>query len=559
MAAFGTSAMVAAIAGLISPPAIGTSSYPTVPQITAIASAPRSQTLVIRGGRVEWLSLRPIRWTPVSFPAGAAPPLARGPMRPTAVAVTSSGIGLAGMSNGVVFEIAPGANHAADAFALLPESRVVALAGMGTLGHLKALVSTQRGTYSTGLAGSLAVWWPGKEAATVVAPANAQGTWAAIAGGQLRWAPATTGTHIGAPPGSAWTLASSRLLGIHTLMAERPGGTVAIATEGGAVLSGSPGEGLTTLLQTVATSPLGAAAKPVGLVASSFPTPGNLFVLAAVDEPLLVDGYAGWEALGGPPTNVHLLADVGGSVVEALAGGGLRVVAVNPALALAPPVGRSVPPWLASALGLAVFVVLVILAGFATWRLPRRPRVAVAAVAGVVLFGIGAVAAGRFVVPPAARYTWSQVNQAWLNGTYAASVASWLLTPSQCKVLAPAAGWKGPIPTTLTTTVAIDGPHQAVPTCELQARKSVAQSIAAMGRPLDKQLSLNTTSYFLYLNLGSNATAAVQISSRSACERLLGTCIATGNSGRWAAYYSVQLAFPKKAYSLWQKVMGWST
>lgn len=77
-----------------------------------------------------------------------------------------------------------------------------------------------------------------------------------------------------------------------------------------------------------------------------------------------------------------------------------------------------------------------------------------------------------------------------------------------------------------------------------------------MRRPLDEQLNQNATSYFLYVNLGSNATEAAQTAAQTACRALSGTCSPTGNNGHFPAYYAVQLLFPKKDYSLWQKVMG---
>lgn len=555
------------------------------PTITAIASATGTRTLAIRGGRVEWLSLHPTRWTPVTLPTRFDPPLA-GSMHPTAVAVTNQGVGLVGMSDGVVLAIKPGAATAV-ASAVVADylwSPVVALGGMGTIGHLDLLVSTSAGTYSVGLKGAMALWWPHKEANAVVAPANSQGSWAAVVDGHLQWASAaagpqgwwayaagawqvassTTGAEVwhpgfwfwvGAPAGSAWTQASSPALGAHPLLTELPGGTVAVATQSGTVLSGFPGGGLNAELHTVATSTLGSAAGPVGLVATSFPTPGNLLILAAANEPLLVDGYPGWEALGGPTTNVHLVADIGGNVVEVLVNGGLRVVAVNPTLGLVPSAGRSVPGWVGPALGLAVLMVLLVLAGFATWRLPWRARVAVFSAVGVVLFGVGGVAVGRFVIPTAARYTRSQVQQAWVDGSYAGSSGNWLVTPSQCAILTRALGWKGPVPTTLTTMVAADGPRQAVPTCDLEARQSQAQNVAAMRQPLNRQLNQNATSYFLFLNLGSDATGAVQTTAQSACSRLRGACEPTGENGHFAAYYGVRLLFPEKEYSLWQKVI----
>ncbi|MHB1527204.1 MAG: signal peptidase II [Candidatus Dormibacteria bacterium] len=560
-----------------------TTTASSVPQITAIASATGTRTLAIRGGRVEWLSLHPTRWTPVTLPTRFYPPLVGPRMHPTAVTVTSAGVGLVGMSDGVVLAITPGADHASAVVADSLWSPVVALAGMGTIGHLDLLVSTTAGTYSVGLKGAMAAWWPHKEASAVAAPANSQGSWAAIVGGRLQWAAAagsqgwwayaagawqvassTTLTEVwrpgswfwvGAPAGSSWSQASARVLGPDSLLTEAPGGGIAVATSAGAVLQGAPGGGLGMQLHTVATSPLGSAAKPTGLVRTWFPTPGNVLILAAANEPLLVDGEPGWESLGGP-AKVHLVADVGGSVVEVLVNGGVRAVAINPALGLVPSPGRSVPGWVGPALGLAVLVILLVLAGFATWRLPWRPRVAVFTAAGVVLFGFGGVAVGRFVIPPAARYTQSQVHQAWLNGTSAGSSGNWLVTPSQCAILTRALEWKGPVPTTLTTTVAIDGPRQAVPTCELQARQSAAQDVAAMRQPLNDQLNQNSISYFLYLNLGSNATAPVQAESQTACLALRGACAPTGNSGHFMAYYSVQLVFPPKVYNLWQKLMG---
>lgn len=448
--------------GLYSTPAIATSA---AAQITAIASASGSRTLAIRGGKVEWLSPNPTRWTPVTLPTRFNPPIVR-LMYPTAVAVTSSGLGLVGMSDGVVLAISPNSPQAADVVADYLLSPVVTLAGMGTMGHLEMLISTSGGTYSVGLKGPLAVWWPHKEASAVVAPANSEGTWAAVVDGRLRWASAAvTQGGVGWNPGtwlrfwtanltlvqvwrpgwwaSAWSQASSRTLGPHAFLTERPGGTVAVATQSGVVLTGAPGEGLSAVMHTVATSPLGLAAKPTGLVSTQFPTPGNVFVLAAGNDPLLVDGYPGWEALGGPTTNnVRLVADIGGTVVEALATGGVKAVAVNPTVGSVPSPGRAVPGWVGPSLGFAVLLALLVLAGFAAWRLPWRPRVAVFTAAGVVMFGIGGVAVGRFVLPTAARYTRSQVRQAWLNGTYAASVGSWLITPSQCEVLATAVGWK---------------------------------------------------------------------------------------------------------------------
>ncbi len=124
-------------------------------------------------------------------------------------------------------------------------------------------------------------------------------------------------------------------------------------------------------------------------------------------------------------------------------------------------------------------------------------RASAVAAVGVVATGIAAAtflcassfsAGGLYSTPAiatsaaqAARYTQSEVQQAWLNGTYSGSAGSWLVTPSQCAVLTRALEWEGPIPTTLTTTVAIDGPRQAVPTCELQARQSVPRASRQLG------------------------------------------------------------------------------
>lgn len=573
-----------------SPPAI-TATSSSVPQITALASASGSRTLAIRAGHVEWLSLDPMRWTPVSLATRFPFPL-NGAMQPTAVALTSRGVGLVGTSTGVVLAIAPGADHPAAGFADTAWGRVVALAGMGTSGHLEMLIATTAGTYSYGVPSPLAVVWPHKEATAVVAPANGQGTWAAVVGGHLMWASAAAATAAGGlewdpgtwsrfkrassttwtevwhpgfwswvnePVGSAWTQAAGFALGHHPLITERPGGQVAVATRKGAVLAGSPGEGLHTQLHTVANSPLGAAAKPTGLVATSFPTPGNVLVLAAAGAPLLVDGWSGWESLGGPTTTVHLVADAGGSVVEALAGGGVKVVAVPPTVGFMPSSGRSVPWWVGPAFGLAVLLALLTLAGFAAWRLPWRPRVAVFAAAGVLVFGAGGVAVGRFVIPSAARYTRSQVQEAWVNGVDAAGIGSWLLTPPQCGWLARAVGWHGPLPNEVTTAGEPSYgqlPNEVVPSCAVWAQQSPAQDHAAMRHPLSVDLNQDSTTYYLQIDLGPVATAATQAAAQSACTRLGSACEPLGQNGHFVAYYAVRVALPHSFYSLWQKVMG---
>ncbi len=554
--------------------------------ISAIASSPGNQTLAIRAGKVDWLALDPTRWTRCALPSHFVPPLA-GSMHPTVVAVTNEGVGLVGMSNGVVLAAAPGARHAAAVVADYMPGRVVALAGMGSIGHLQLLVSTATGTYSVGLKGPLAVWWPHREATAVAAPPNSQGAWAALVAGRLAWAAtperALPGggvswscpsfTFVGGPqpkpstgwcgmpgPSARWTVASSADLGRNALLAESPDGIVAVATHRGAVLTGDPGEGLSSELHTVATGPLGPAATPIGLVTTYSPSGvGNVLALVAAGTPLLVDGWSGWETAGGP-ARVRLAAGVGSDVVEVQPSGSVRVVNLyQPGVAYAPP-QRSVPSWVEPALGLAGLMVLLVLAGCAAWRLPWRPwRVAVFTVAGVVLVGFGGVAVGRFVAPMADHYTRSQVQQAWVNGTYVGSWGNWLVTPSQCAILTGALGWKGPVPSTLTTTVAPDGPGQAVPTCDLEARHSQAQNVAAMGQPLNRQLSQNAISYFLFLNLGTTAPRAVQTASQSACSRLRGACEPSGANGHFLAYYAVRLVFPPKDYGLWQKVIGGSS
>ncbi len=568
-----------------------TTTASSVPRITALASASGSRTLAIRGGHVEWLSLDPTRWTPVSLATRFPFPL-NGAMQPTAVAVTSRGVGLVGMSTGVVLAIAPGADHPAAGFADTAWGRVVALAGMGPIGHLEMLIATTAGTYSYGLPSPLAVVWPHKEATAVVAPANSQGTWAAVVGGHLMWASVAAGTAAGGlewdpgtwsrfkrassttwteawhpgfwfwgnePAGSAWSQASSRPLGVHPLLTERPGGQVAVATRKGAVLAGSPGESLSAQLHTVATSPLGAAAEPTGLVATAFATPGNVLVLATAGAPLLVDGWSGWESLGGPTTTVHLVADVGGSVVEVLAGGGVKVVAVPPTVGLMPSPGRSIPGWAGPAFGLAVLLALLTLAGFAAWRLPWRPRVAVFTAAGVLVFGAGGVAVGRFVIPPAARYTRSQVQEAWVNGADAAGIGSWLLTPPQCGWLARAVGWHGPLPNEVTTAGEPSYgqlPNEVVPSCAVWVQQSPAQDHAAMRHPLSVDLNQDSTTYYLQIDLGPVATAVTQAAAQGACTRFASACEPVGQNGKFLAYYAVRVALPHSFYSVWQKVLG---
>lgn len=271
-----------------------------------------------------------------------------------------------------------------------------------------------------------------------------------------------------------------------------------------------------------------------------------------------MEGWSGWETDGGPLGSQVIVAGVGSDVVETQPTGSVRVVNLQqPGVAYAAP-QRPVPSWVGPALGCAALLVLVVLLALATRRLPWRPRrVAVFTVAGVVFVGFVGVAVGRFVVPTADHYTRSQVQQAWLNGTYVGSSGNWLVTPSQCAILIGALGWKGPVPSALTTTVAPDGPGQAVPTCDMEARLSQAQNVAAMEQPLNRQRNQNAISYFLYLNLGTNATGAVQAASQSACSRLRGSCEPTGNDGHLLAYYAVRLVFPNKDYSLWQKMMGW--
>lgn len=575
-----------AVVGVLVPTAAAT---PPVGQmghaITAIASSPISRTLAIRSGHVDWLSLHPTRWTSVELPTRFDSP-ARGSMRPTAIAVTNAGEGLVGMSDGVVLGIPPGARHAsARVVADYMPGRVVALAGHWTLGHLQLLVSTSSGTYSVGLTGALAVWWPHRTATAVVAPAYTPGTWAGIVAGRLAWAatPAPGGkglpacaqfAPLGGPqpkpltrsgrcampggPAARWTLASSAYLGRGALLAESPDGTVAIATRSGAVLTGFPGEGLNAELHTVAPAPLGTSARPMGLVETYSPSGvGNVLALAANGTPLLVDGWTGWETFGGP-VRTRLAAGLGPDVLEVQPSGSLRVVNLQqPGVAYAAP-QRPVPSWAGPALGGAALLVVALLLALAARRLPWRPRrVAVFTVAGVVLAGFGGAAIGRFVIPPAARYTEGQLQRAWHDGADAGASGSWLLTPSQCHVLTAALGWKGPIPTTLTTTVAPDGPAQAVPACEVLARQSVAQHTAAMRRPLDEKLNQGSISYFLYLNLGSNATGAVQAASQVACSRLRGTCRPSGANGHLLACYAVQILLPEKGYHLWQKMMGW--
>ena len=324
---------------------------------------------------MEWLTVAPRRyWTPVSLPG-----------QPTAVAVTNRGVGLVGESDGVVLALAPGADHASAVVADYLWSPVVALAGMGILRHLEMLISTTSGTYSVGLKGPLAVWWPHQEATAVVAPETRSQveSWAAIVGGHLVWTSITPRPATGAvwspgtwlrfkktssatwtlvwrvgswssypsKPANAWTRASSRAFGANALLAGQSGGYIAVATHGGAVLAGFPGSGLTAELHTVPANLLGPTPVPTGAVA-----------------------------------DVHLLAAVGGNVVEVLAGGSLRVVPIDPALAFSPPV-VPMPPWLGPVLGFAVILALLGLAGVALWRLPSRARAAVVAAAKAVKSG----------------------------------------------------------------------------------------------------------------------------------------------------------------------------
>ncbi len=288
--------------------------------ISAIASSPGNRTLAIRAGKVEWLALDPTRWTLVALPSHFVPSLA-GSMHPTVVAVTNKGVGLVGMSDGVVLAIEPGARHVAAVVADYMSGRVVGLAGMGDLGHLQLLVSTSSGTYSVGLTGALAVWWPHRTASAVVAPTYSPGTWAGIVTGRLVWAetpaPGVKGLPACAqfalvggpqakplagycamlgPAARAWTLASSAYLGRRALLAESPDGTVAIATHSGAVLTGFPGEGLNAVLHTVATAPLGPAARPMGLVETYSPSGvGNVLALVAARTPVRVNpSETGW-------------------------------------------------------------------------------------------------------------------------------------------------------------------------------------------------------------------------------------------------------------------------
>lgn len=516
----------------------------STPQITAIASSPGSRTLAIRGGKVEWLSLNPTRWTPVSVPTAMVPALAHGPMRPTAVAVTNQGVGLAGMSDGVVVVIEPGARSSVNTYFVGLSGPVLALAGMGDLRHLQILVGTADGTYTLG-AGSLTIWWPHVVASAVVAPANSQGAWAAIVNGRLMWRCAATSFTPTACKAPRWALASPAYLGRGALLTEGPEGPVAVATRSGSLWTGWPGSGLKKQLHAI-------AARPTGLVAT-FADPGSMLVMAAAGEPVLVESWQGWESLG-QPASVRQLALVGASVVEVGTGGALKIVAIPSALAFPPPT-PTVAGWLDPLLGAAVLLILLVLAGFATWRLPWRPRIAVFAVVGVVLVGGGGVAMGRVVMAPPGTYTRKQIQQAWYNGTGAGSSGSWLVTPSQCSMIAAASGWHGPLPTMLTTSVAADGPAQAVPTCDLMARLNVAQYVAASASPLDRAKSQDVTSYFVYLNLGSSAPPAAQAASEAACLRLPG-CQSTGQNGHLPAYYAVRLSFPPKAYGLWQKVMG---
>lgn len=374
-------------------------------RITAITSSPGLRTLTLRGGRVEWLTVAPRRyWTPVSLPG-----------QPTAVAVTNRGVGLVGESDGVVLALAPGADHASAVVADYLWSPVVALAGMGILRHLEMLISTTSGTYSVGLKGPLAVWWPHQEATAVVAPETRSQveSWAAIVGGHLVWTSITPRPATGAvwspgtwlrfkktssatwtlvwrvgswssypsKPANAWTRASSRAFGANALLAGQSGGYIAVATHGGAVLAGFPGSGLTAELHTVPANLLGPTPVPTGLVG----TAGNALVLSTTDSPLLGWGWSGWSSVGAV-ADVHLLAAVGGNVVEVLAGGSLRVVPIDPALAFSPPV-VPMPPWLGPVLGFAVILALLGLAGVALWRLPSRARAAVVAAAKAVKSG----------------------------------------------------------------------------------------------------------------------------------------------------------------------------
>lgn len=542
--------------------------------ISAISSSPGIRTLAIRAGKVDWLALDPTRWTLISLPSHFVPPLA-GSMHPTVVAVTNEGVGLVGMSDGVVLAVAPGARHAAAVVADYMPGRVVALAGMGSIGHLQLLVSTATGTYSVGLKGPLAVWWPHRVATALVAPANSQGAWAALVGGRLAWAAtpeqALPGggaswscpsfTFVGGPqpkpskgscamsgPPARWTLASSAYLGHGALLAESPDGIVAVATHRGAVLTGDPGEGLSSELHTVPTGPLGPAATPMGLVATYSPSGvGNVLALVAAGTPLLVDGWSGWETAGGP-ARVRLAAGVGSDVVEVQPSGSVRVVNLyQPGLAYPAP-QRAVPSWVGPALGLAALLALLVLGGLAWWRLPRRPRAVGLLVAGVLLVAAGGVTAGRFVVP-IGQYTRGQIQWAWLNGVVEGRQGSTvMLTVAQCHQVAEAVGWRGPLPTSITVPSALR-PGEMVPSCQEVFTTPGWWKRVEAREPLTRNPGGGPVEEWLSIDLGPDVTGLPGSAAAAACSSLGARC-QPGIVSRMPDANVVSLTIPAKAASL---------
>lgn len=546
------------------------------PAITTIASSPTSRTLAIRGGRVEWLSLHPARWAEVVLPTRCAPPGSCGSMHPTAVAVTNTGVGLVGLSNGFVLAVAPGARNAAAVVADYMPGRVVALAGIGTIGHLQLLVSTAVGTYSVGLQGPLAVWWPHRVATALVAPVNSQGAWAALVAGRLAWAatpeqaPAGEGASWSCPsftfasgpqpkpskgacampgPPARWTLASSADLGRNALLAESPDGIVAVATHRGAVLTGDPGEGLSSELRTVATGPLGPAATPMGLVATYSPSGvGNVLALVAAGTPLLVDGWSGWETAGGP-VRVRLAAGVGSDVVEVQPSGPVRVVNLyQPGLAYAAP-QRAVPSWVGPALGLAALgLAALVLGGLAWWRLPRRPRAVGLLVAGVLLVAAGGVTAGRFMVP-IGRYTRGQIQWAWLNGVVEGGQGSAvMLTVAQCHQVAEAVGWRGPLPTSITVPSALR-PGEMVPSCQEVFSTPGWWRRVERAEPLTRNPGGGPVEEWLSIDLGPDVNGLPGSPAAAACSSLGARC-QPGIVSRMPNANVVSLTIPAKAARL---------
>ena len=551
--------------------------------ISAIAPSPGYRTLAIRAGKVNWLALDPTRWTLVALPSHFVPPLA-GSMHPTVVAVTDEGVGLVGMSNGVVLAVAPGSEHAAAVVADYMPGRVVALAGMGDLGHLQLLVSTSFGTYSVGLKDALAVWWPHREATALVAPPNSQGAWAAVVAGRLAWAalPEPAASVKGLPvcasfalaggpqpkprtgpcampgPGGGWTLATaaSTFLGHSALLAESPDGTVAIATHSGAVLAGFPGEGLVEEMHTVAAVPLGPAATALGLVATYSPSGvGNVLALVAAGTPLLVDGWSGWGTDGGP-VRVRLAAGVGSDVVEVQPSGSVRVVNLyQPGLAWPAP-ERPVPSWVGPALGSAALVVFVVLLALAARRLPDQARRVVLATVAAGSIALGGVAIGRFVVP-IGRYSRSQVQLAWQDGGGAAGTAasSVILTVAQCATVAEAVGWRGPLPTSVTAASAFM-PREVVPSCQwvfvtpawwqrMRAQEPLNRRLDG-GGPVDERLDIG---------LGPQTDGGPGSPAAAACSALGARCQPGILSGIPDANV-VSLVIPPKLDRLFAELLG---